>query len=80
MLNVTFMRHAKSDWNIYDGNDFNRCVSEEGINKTKRIGLFIKNNNFFFDEALCSPALENCFLGPLPVLDISCIASSKSFL
>ena len=48
MLNVTFMRHAKSDWNIYDGNDFNRCVSEEGINKTKRIGLFIKNNNFFF--------------------------------
>ena len=36
MLNVTFIRHAKSEWKSFDGNDFNRDISEIGMEKKKK--------------------------------------------
>ena len=42
MLNVTFIRHAKSEWKSFDRNDFNRDISEIGMEKTKKIGSFLK--------------------------------------
>ena len=58
MLNVTFLRHAKSNLIDYNGNDFMKDISEIGIKKTKKIGNFLKNENIFFDEVLCSPTLR----------------------
>ena len=58
MLNVTFLRHAKSEWSNFDGDDFNRDISEIGIEKTKKIGSFLRNEKIVFDEVLCSPSLR----------------------
>ena len=58
MLNVTFLRHAKSEWSNFDGDDFNRDISETGIEKTKKIGSFLRNEKIVFDEVLCSPSLR----------------------
>ena len=58
MLNVTFLRHAKSEWSSFDGDDFNRDISETGIEKTKKIGSFLRNEKIVFDEVLCSPSLR----------------------
>ena len=48
MLNVTFLRHAKSEWGNFDGDDFNRDISEIGIEKTKKIGSFLINEKIVF--------------------------------
>tara|TARA_B100001057_G_scaffold283854_1_gene284227 strand:+ start:158 stop:667 length:510 start_codon:yes stop_codon:yes gene_type:complete len=58
MLELYFLRHAKSEWNSSEGNDFSRIISEEGVKKTKKIGVFLKSRNFFFDEILCSPSVR----------------------
>ncbi len=58
MLNVTFLRHAKSELSNFDGDDFNRDISEIGIEKTKKIGSFLRNKKIVFDEVLCSPSLR----------------------
>ena len=58
MLNVTFIRHAKSEWKSFDGNDFNRDISEIGMEKTKKIASFLKKEKIIFDEVLCSPSLR----------------------
>ena len=58
MLNVTLIRHAKSEINGYDGTDFTRDISEAGVEKTKKIGNFIRNKKISFDEVLCSPSLR----------------------
>jgi phosphohistidine phosphatase SixA len=38
MLQLYFLRHAKTDWDSCDGNDFNRNISEKGVRETKKIG------------------------------------------
>ena len=48
MLNVTFLRHAKSELSNFDGDDFNRDISEIGIEKTKKIGSFLRNRKNCF--------------------------------
>ena len=58
MLNVTFLRHAKSNLSSYDGDDFTRDISEIGKQKTKKVGRFLKKEKIVFDEILCSPALR----------------------
>ena len=58
MLNVTFLRHAKSNLSSYDGDDFTRDISEIGKQKTKKVGRFLKKKKIVFDEILCSPALR----------------------
>ena len=58
MLNITLLRHAKSEINGYDGTDFTRDISEAGVEKTKKIGNFIRHKKISFDEVLCSPSLR----------------------
>ena len=42
MLNLSLIRHAKSDWSNYDGNDMARPISSKGIKKTKKILKFLE--------------------------------------
>ena len=42
MLNLSLIRHAKSDWSNYDGNDMARPISAKGVKKTKKILKFLK--------------------------------------
>ena len=58
MLELYFLRHAKSDWDSFDGNDFNRNISENGVIETKKIGEFLVSEEIIFDEILCSPSLR----------------------
>ena len=58
MLNLTLLRHAKSEINGYDGTDFTRDISEAGVKQTKKIGNFIRDKKISFDEVLCSPSLR----------------------
>lgn len=58
MLQLYFLRHAKTDWDSCDGNDFNRNISEKGVRETKKIGEFLVSEKIFFDEILCSPSLR----------------------
>ena len=48
MLNVTFLRHAKSNLSSYDGDDFTRDISEIGKQKTKKVGRFLKKKKNCF--------------------------------
>ena len=59
MLNLSLIRHAKSDWPTkYNCNDFDRKISDTGIKKTQKICNFLNLNNFKFEEVLCSPAIR----------------------
>tara|TARA_X000000950_G_C13537087_1_gene506067 strand:- start:87 stop:596 length:510 start_codon:yes stop_codon:yes gene_type:complete len=58
MKQLLLMRHAKSEWNIHDGNDLDRNISKIGIEKTKRIGEFIGQKKIIIDKILCSPSLR----------------------
>ena len=58
MLNVTFIRHAKSEWKSFDGNDFNRDISEIGMEKTKKIGSFLKKKKLFLTKCYVHLPLE----------------------
>ncbi len=50
------MRHAKSDWYSFDGNDIERKVSKKGIKKTKLTGSFLKKKKICIDKIICSPS------------------------
>ncbi len=58
MLNLSLIRHAKSDWSNYDGNDMARPISSKGIKKTKKILKFLeeKKKKILFKEIFCSPS------------------------
>jgi len=58
MLSLTLLRHAKSNLENHDGDDFSRNISEIGIKKTKKIGRFLKEKKITFNEILCSPSLR----------------------
>lgn len=52
------MRHAQTDFNNYDGDDFNRNISREGIAKTKKILNFLVTKQVYFDKIFYSPAVR----------------------
>ncbi len=56
MLNLSLIRHAKSDWNRSINDDMNRPISLKGMNKTKKICKFLKERKISFDEVFCSPS------------------------
>ena len=58
MLNLSLIRHAKSDWSNYDGNDMARPISSKGIKKTKKILEFLEETEkkLLFKEIFCSPS------------------------
>ncbi len=58
MLKLFLLRHAKSDWNICDENDFERDVSQLGLKKTNALGKYIKANKLDVDQILCSPSIR----------------------
>ena len=55
MLNLSLMRHAKSDLNNFFHNDIDRPVLLKGVEETEKICEFIKKR-ILFDEVLCSPS------------------------
>ena len=58
MLQLYLMRHAKSDWNNYDGDDLKRKVSPIGEKKTQLTKEFILSKNFLPDHVWCSPSIR----------------------
>ncbi len=50
------MRHAKSDWNVNFGSDFDRVLSGRGITDAPRMGQWIVDQDYTPDQVLCSPA------------------------
>ena len=58
MLTLYLLRHAKSDWDSLDGNDFNRDINEIGIKKTEVIGNYINEKKLDINEILSSPSLR----------------------
>lgn len=58
MINLFLLRHAKSDWQSFETDDFGRDIIEKGIKKTRKIGKFLKKNNTKIHKILCSPALR----------------------
>lgn len=57
MKTLILIRHAKSDWpeNI---DDFDRPLTEKGIENAEKMSIFIKNNNILIDKFISSPALR----------------------
>ena len=49
MLNLSLIRHAKSDWNHGIHDYMNRPISVKGFNKTKKICGFLKKKKIIFD-------------------------------
>ena len=47
MLNLSLIRHAKSDWDYGIHDDMSRPISLKGINKTKKICVFLKEKKYF---------------------------------
>ncbi len=58
MLKLFLLRHAKSDWQSFDGDDFSRDILQKGIDKTKKIGEYIKKENLKISKILCSPSVR----------------------
>ena len=56
MLNLSLIRHAKSDWNYGIHDDMSRPISLKGIKKTKKICGLITEKKIIFDEVFCSPS------------------------
>ena len=56
MLNLSLIRHAKSDWNHGIHDDMSRPISLKGINRTKKICELLKEKKMVFDEVFCSPS------------------------
>ncbi len=58
MLNLSLIRHAKSDWSNFDGDDMSRPISMKGKKKTEKILKFLekKEKKIVFKEIFCSPS------------------------
>ena len=56
MIYLNFMRHAKTDCSSYNGNDFNKPVSRNGILQTEAVKKFLKTKNISYDFYFCSPS------------------------
>ena len=50
------MRHAKSDWDVGHGSDFDRVLSARGITDAPRMGQWIVDQDYTPDQLICSPA------------------------
>ena len=47
MLNLSLIRHAKSDWNHGIHDDMSRPISLKGINRTKKFVSYSKKKKWF---------------------------------
>ena len=55
---LSFMRHAESGPNNFDGSDFDRPTKESGLKVTKICAEHLKKNEIRYDLLFCSPALR----------------------
>jgi len=53
---VYLLRHAKADWDLAAAKDIDRNILPEGINRTKQIAQYLKENNVKIDMVISSPA------------------------
>jgi phosphohistidine phosphatase len=58
MKHLYICRHAKSDRNIPNIPDFDRPLSERGLNDAPLMGDFLKSKNIAFDQIISSTALR----------------------
>tara|TARA_B100000989_G_scaffold262282_1_gene213700 strand:+ start:565 stop:1077 length:513 start_codon:yes stop_codon:yes gene_type:complete len=58
MKNLFLLRHAKSNWLSYNGNDFNRDIQKKGELRTKKICNYLKDEKIEISKVLCSSALR----------------------
>jgi len=58
MKKLYIIRHAKSDWQNEDLEDFDRPLNDKGFKDAKRLALYLKNQNISIDIILSSPALR----------------------
>lgn len=62
MKKIYFLRHAKSDWNLYINDntfkDFDRPLSNKGVNNAKKIGKFIRQKKPIIDCVVCSSSIR----------------------
>tara|TARA_X000000950_G_scaffold262496_1_gene333833 strand:+ start:6784 stop:7299 length:516 start_codon:yes stop_codon:yes gene_type:complete len=58
MLNLSLIRHAKSDLSNFNGDDMSRPISSEGTQKTEKILKFLekKEKKILYEEIFCSPS------------------------
>lgn len=56
MLRLILIRHAKSDWNSPDRDDFDRPLAPRGRNAARWIGKTLRGESWTPDLVLCSPA------------------------
>jgi phosphohistidine phosphatase len=55
---IYLLRHGKADWGIGAAKDIDREVLLEGINRTKQIAKYLKENNVKIDLVISSPAVR----------------------
>ena len=58
MKSLSFMRHAESDLNYLNNNDFNRPIKKSDLKTIKICAEYLKQNNIKFEILFCSPALR----------------------
>ena len=56
MLNLSLIRHARTDPDNSIHDDMSRPISLQGIDKTKKVCEFLKKKKISFDEVFCSPS------------------------
>ena len=58
MIYLNLMRHAKTDLNYYDGNDFERPICKRGILETDAVKKYLEAKKISFDLYFCSPSVR----------------------
>ena len=58
MIYLNLMRHAKTDLNNYNGDDFERPICKKGILKTDAVKRYLESKKVSFDLYFCSPAVR----------------------
>ena len=58
MKNLFLLRHAKSNWDSYNGNDFDRDIQKKGELRTKKICDYLNDQKIEISKVLCSTALR----------------------
>ena len=59
MKYLYLLRHGKSLWKNYDGNDHERDISKKGIEKTKNVAQKFLLKNLFYKIILINLILNN---------------------
>ena len=58
MIYLNLMRHAKTDLNNYNGDDFERPICKKGISETDAVKKYLEPKKISFDLYFCSPSVR----------------------